>query len=93
MIGLLGEGNISYVLPAHSEMLILPMEYLIERKEQSTLELINNELLVLLKLRKLNYKNVLCVWGILWGMNISTMVVDCYITHLILILLFNISVY
>ena len=34
MIGLLGEGNVSYVLPAHSEMLILPMEYLLERKEQ-----------------------------------------------------------
>ena len=33
-IGLLGEGNVSYVLPAHSEMLILPMEYLLERKEQ-----------------------------------------------------------
>ena len=33
-IGLLGEGNRSYVLPAHSEMLILPMEYLLERKEQ-----------------------------------------------------------
>ena len=28
MIGLLGEGNVSYVSPAHSEMLILPMEYL-----------------------------------------------------------------
>ena len=33
-IGLLREGNVSYVLPAHSEMLILPMEYLLERKEQ-----------------------------------------------------------
>ena len=33
-IGLLGEGNVSYVLPAHSEMLILPMEYLLERNEQ-----------------------------------------------------------
>ena len=46
------------------------------------MELINNDLLVLLKLRKLNDKNVLRVWG----MNINTMVVDCYITHLILIL-------
>ena len=36
-------------------------------------------------------KKVLCVWGIVWGMNINTMVVDCYITHLILILLFNIG--
>ena len=36
------------VLPAHSEMLILPMEYLLERKEQWTMELINNDLLVLL---------------------------------------------
>ena len=33
-IGLLGEGNVSYVLPAHSEMLILRMEYLLERDEQ-----------------------------------------------------------
>jgi len=35
------------------------------------LELIIKDLLVLLKLRKLNDKNVLCVWG----MNINTMVV------------------
>ena len=28
------ERNVSDVLPAHSEMLILPMEYLLERKEQ-----------------------------------------------------------
>ena len=90
-IGLLGEGNVSYVLPAHSEMLILPMEYLLERKEQWTMELINNDLLVLLKLRNLNDKNVLWVWGIVWGMNINTMVVGCYITHLILILLINIG--
>jgi len=34
----------------------------------------------------LNDKNVLCVWGIVWGMNINTMVVGCYVTHLILIL-------
>ena len=27
-IGLLGEENVIYVLPAHSEILILPMEYL-----------------------------------------------------------------
>ena len=32
-------------------------------------------------------KKVLCVWGIVWGMNINTMIVDCYTTHLILILL------
>ena len=32
MIGLLREGNISYVSPAHSEILILPMEYLLGRK-------------------------------------------------------------
>ena len=37
-------------------MLILPMEYLLERKEQWTMELINNDLLVLLKLRNLNDK-------------------------------------
>ena len=34
MIGLLGERNVSYALPAHSEMLILRMEYLLERNEQ-----------------------------------------------------------
>ena len=34
MIGLLREGNISYVSPAHSEILILPMEYLLGRKWQ-----------------------------------------------------------
>ena len=90
-IGLLGERNVSYVLPAHFEMLILPMEYLLERKEQWTMEFINNDLLVLLKLRNLNDKNVLWVWGIVWGMNINTMVVGCYITHLILILLINIG--
>ena len=50
-IGLLGEGNISYVLLAHSEMLILPMEYLLERKEQWNMELINYGLLELLNLR------------------------------------------
>ena len=83
--------NISYVLPTHSEMLILRMEYLLERKEQWTMELINNDLLVLLKLRILNDKNVLWVWGIVWGMNINTIVVGCYITHLILILLINIG--
>ena len=79
------------VMPAHSEMLILPMEYLLERKEQWTMELINYGLLELLKLRNLNDKNVLWVWGIVWGMNINTMVVGCYITHLILILLINIG--
>ena len=31
-IRLLGEGNISYVLPAHSEILKLAMEYLLGRK-------------------------------------------------------------
>ena len=46
------------------------------------MELINNDLLVLLKLRKLNDKNVLCVRGIVWGMNINRLVVCCYITHL-----------
>ena len=55
------------------------------------MELINNDLLVLLKLRKLNDKNVLCVRGIVWGMNINRLVVDCYITHLVLILLLNIG--
>ena len=32
MIGLLGERNVSYVLPAHSEMLILTMQHLLGRK-------------------------------------------------------------
>jgi len=34
MIRMLGDGNIFYVSPAHSEMLILPMEYLLGGKEQ-----------------------------------------------------------
>ena len=50
------------------------------------MELINNDLLVLLKLRKLNDKNVLCVWGIVWGMNIDSIIMDCSATALILIL-------
>jgi len=32
IIGLVRERNISYVSPAHSEILILPMEYLLGRK-------------------------------------------------------------
>ena len=32
MIRLIGYGNIFYVSPAHSEMLILSMEYLLGRK-------------------------------------------------------------
>ena len=34
MIRMLGDGNVFYVSPAHSEMLIIPMEYLLGRKEQ-----------------------------------------------------------
>jgi len=34
VIRLIGEGNVFYVSPAHSEILILPMEYLLGRKEQ-----------------------------------------------------------
>ena len=34
IIGLIGEENVSYVSPAHSEKLILQMEYLLGRKEQ-----------------------------------------------------------
>ena len=34
MIRMLGDGNVSYVSPAHSEILILQMEYLLGRKEQ-----------------------------------------------------------
>ena len=34
----------------------------------------------------LNDKNLLCVWGIVWDMNINTMVFDCCVTHLIRIL-------
>ena len=32
IIGLLGEGNVFYVSPAHSEKLLIPMEYLLGRK-------------------------------------------------------------
>ena len=32
MIGLVGDGNVFYVSPAHSEILILSMEYLLGRK-------------------------------------------------------------
>ena len=32
MIGLIGEGNVSYVLPAHSEILIITKKYLLGRK-------------------------------------------------------------
>ena len=32
MIRLIGDGNVFYVSPAHSEILILPMEYLLGRK-------------------------------------------------------------
>ena len=39
-----------------------------------------------LKLSNLNDINVLCVWGIVWGMDITTKLVDCNITHLLLIL-------
>ena len=31
-------------------------------------------------------KKVLCVWGIVWGMNINSITMDCSITILILIL-------
>ena len=34
MIRMLGDGNVFYVSPAHSEILILPMEYLLGRKKQ-----------------------------------------------------------
>ena len=34
MIRMLGDENVSYVSPAHSEILILPMEYLLGRKLQ-----------------------------------------------------------
>ena len=50
------------------------------------MELINNDLLVLLKLRKLNDKNVLCVWGIVWGTDYDLNVMSCSATALILIL-------
>ena len=32
MIRMLGDGNVFYVSPAHSEIFILPMEYLLGRK-------------------------------------------------------------
>jgi len=34
----------------------------------------------------LNDKNVLCVWGIVWGMDIDSIITDCSTTALILIL-------
>ncbi len=34
IIGLIGEENVFYVSPAHSEIFKLPMEYLLGRKEQ-----------------------------------------------------------
>ena len=34
IIGLIGEENVTYISPAHSEILILPMEYLLGGKEQ-----------------------------------------------------------
>ena len=34
MIGLLRDGNVFYVSPAHSGIITLPMEYLLGRKEQ-----------------------------------------------------------
>jgi len=34
----------------------------------------------------LNDKNVLCVWGIVWGMDIDSIIMDCSATALILIL-------
>ena len=34
----------------------------------------------------MNDKNVLCVWGIVWGMNIDSIIMDCSNTALILIL-------
>ena len=43
MIRLIGEGNVFYVSPAHSEILKLAMEYLLGRKEQLTFELIIND--------------------------------------------------
>ena len=43
MIRLIGYGNVFYVSPAHSEILILLIEYLLGRKKQRTLELIIND--------------------------------------------------
>ena len=50
------------------------------------MELIDNDLIVLLKLRNLNDKNVLCVWGIVWGMNFYLIIMYYSDTALILIL-------
>ena len=43
MIWTAWRGEYIYVSPAHSEILKLPMEYLLGRKEQRTLELIIND--------------------------------------------------
>ena len=37
MIRLIGDGNVFYVSPTHSEILILSMEYLLGRKESNEL--------------------------------------------------------
>ena len=34
----------------------------------------------------MNDKNVLCVWGIVWGINFDLIIMDCSATVLILIL-------
>ena len=66
MIRLIGYENVFYVSPAHSEILIHRWwNTKLWRKGQWTLELINNDLLVLLKLRN-NDKN-----GIIWHESIA----------------------
>ena len=53
MIRMFGERNVSYVSPAHSEILKLQMEYLLGWKEQWTLDLeliINDQLTLINKL-------------------------------------------
>ena len=50
---LIGDGNVFYVSPAHSEILKLQMEYLLGWKEQWTLDLeliINDQLTLINKL-------------------------------------------
>ena len=41
---------------------------------------------IIIQISNLDDKNVLWVWGVVCGMDITTKLVDCNITHLLLIL-------
>jgi len=46
----------------------------------------DHHLLELSQISNFNDKKVLCVWGIVWGMDIDSIIIDCSTTALILIL-------